>query len=77
MAIKGLYICVTWDEIEEKVLIDQNVLSSQKIERVLLGKNILSSQKTMREIPKELHCQMFSKKEILGQTLAKSIRIFT
>ena len=61
MAIKGLYICVTWDEIEE---------------RVLLGKNVLSSQKTMREIPKELHCQMLSQ-EILDQTLAKSIRIIT
>ena len=54
MAIKGLYICVTWDEIEE---------------RVLLGKNVLSSQKTMREIQKELHCQMLFQKKLLGKHL--------
>ena len=53
MAIKGLYICVTWDEIEERFLLVQNVLSSQK---------------KMREIPRELHCQMLSQ-ELLGKHL--------
>ena len=59
MAIKGLYICVTWDEIGERVLLVQNVLSSQK---------------KMREIPRELHCQMLSQRT-LGQTLANPLRV--
>jgi len=38
-------------------------------ERVLLVKNVLSSQNEMREISRELHCQMLSQKKLLGKHL--------
>jgi len=61
MAIKGLYICVTWDEIAESFVWQKCLILSKDNER--------DSKRT--SLSNALS------KEILDQTLAKSIRILT